>query len=564
LRLRHWWETSVRLACCGLIALLLASSWPSPARADAAADCRQEEASRKIAGCTAVIEAGGAPDLTVAVARRYRGFGHQLNGDFDRAIADYTESIKLDPKQARTFSNRGWAYIEKRQYDPAITDLDEAVRLDPKLAAARSNRGWALVAKRDYDRALADLNEAIRLDPKFVPAINLRGWARYEKRDYEGAIADLNEAIRLNPKYAPAYNNRGNTYRDKGDLARALADYNEAIRLSQRSALAYNNRGYVLAKKGDREKAVADFTKAIALDANAMRPYINRADAYRELGNATAAAADYRKVLQLPAEDAGDRQRQEAARERLARLAEPKAPAKSLRRVALVIGNSAYKNVGALANPSNDARAVAAKLRQLAFSDVAELHDLDLASMTRALRDFGDRAAAAEWAVVFFAGHGIEMGGTNYLIPVDAELKRDTHVPDEAVSLDRVQAKVLAASKFGLVILDACRNNPFAARMVRSAGMRSVSRGLAAVEPEGNVLVAFAAKQGTEAEDGSTGHSPFTEALLASIGEPGLEVNILFRKVRDAVRTKTQRRQDPFVYGSLGSELLYFKPSPSR
>jgi tetratricopeptide (TPR) repeat protein len=555
----------VRVRFYRVIALVLAVAWSAPAHADPAADCRQDEPNRRIAGCTAVITAGGAADLTVAVAHRFRGFGHQLNGDLDRAIADYDTAIRLDPKQARAYNTRGWAYIEKREFDRAITDLDQAIRLDPKLAGAFNNRGWAYIGKRDYDRAITDLNESIRLDPTFAPAFNLRGWARNEKRDTAAALADLNESIRLNPKYAPAYNNRGHSFREKGDLERALADYSEAIRLSPRWALPYNNRGQILAKKGDHNKAIADYTQALSLDAKALRPYGNRADSYRELGKTDLAIADYRKVTQLPADDATDRQRQEAARERIARLTEAKAaPAKSLRRVALVIGNSGYKHVGALANPKNDARAIAAKLRQLSFTEVVELHDLDLANMVRALRDFGDLAAAAEWAVVFFAGHGIELNGTNYLIPVDAELKRDTHVPDETVSLDRVQAKVLAASKFGLVVLDACRNNPFAARMVRSAALRSTTRGLAGVEPEGNVLVAYAAKHGTEAEDGAGQHSPFTQALLANLGEPGLEVNILFRRVRDAVRANTQRRQDPFIYGSLGSELLYFKPPPAR
>jgi uncharacterized caspase-like protein len=157
------------------------------------------------------------------------------------------------------------------------------------------------------------------------------------------------------------------------------------------------------------------------------------------------------------------------------------------------------------------------------------------------------------------------VNGATYLVPVDAELRRDTHVSDETLSLTQVQAKVDAAGKLGLVILDACRNNPFLSRMVRTAGAtRSVGRGLSAVEPEGNVLVAYAAKHGTTAEDGAGEHSPFTEALLAHIEEPGLEVNFLFRKVRDRVRDKTAKRQEPFLYGSLGSEPLFFKSATAR
>jgi tetratricopeptide (TPR) repeat protein len=396
------------------------------------------------------------------------------------------------------------------------------------LTAIYSNRGWAYMEMREIDLAMADLNEAIRIEPKNHFAFNHRGWGHNEKKNFDAAIADLTESIRLNAKYAPAFNNRANAFRAKEELERALADYDEAIRLDPKYLRAYNNRAFLHLRFGDREKALADF----------------------------------RKVVESPAPLAGDRQRQEVARARIESLSRPAAP-ESSKRVALVIGNSDYANVGALNNPKNDAREIASALRRLGFNEVMELYDLDQGAMSRALRDFGDHAAGAEWAVVFFSGHGMEMNGTNYLVPIDAQLKRDAHVADEAISLDRVQAKVDAASRFGLVILDACRNNPFLKRMVRAGGTtRSVGQGLGVIEPEGNVLVAYAAKHGTFAEDGTEKHSPFTEALLRHIEEPGLEVSILFRRIRDDVRKKTERRQDPFVYGSLGSELLYFKTKP--
>ena len=229
-------------------------------------------------------------------------------------------------------------------------------------------------------------------------------------------------------------------------------------------------------------------------------------------------------------------------------------------RVALVIGISNYSNAGVLKNPKNDATATAASLRRLGFTKVIERYDLTRELMGQALKEFGDLAEGAEWAVVFFAGHGMEMNGATYLIPSDAALKRDTHVTDETISLTQVQAKVDAANKLGLIILDSCRNNPFSERMARSRGAtRSISRGLANIEPEGNVLVAYSAKHGTTASDGTGLNSPFTEALLAHIEEPGLEINFLFRRVRDEVRKKTDRRQEPFLYGSLSSEPLYFK-----
>ena len=130
---------------------------------------------------------------------------------------------------------------------------------------------------------------------------------------------------------------------------------------------------------------------------------------------------------------------------------------------------------------------------------------------------------------------------------------------------EEVLAKVETAKKISVVILDACRNNPFLTRMVRSGeASRAVGKGLATVEPGGNVLVAYSAKAGTTASDGSSGgHSPYAEALLAFLEEPGLEINFLFRKVRDEVRRKTEQRQDPYTYGSLGGEQLFFK-APAR
>src|SRR5262249_2930995 len=166
------------------------------------------------------------------------------------------------------------------------------------------------------------------------------------------------------------------------------------------------------------------------------------------------------------------------------------------KRVALVIGNSNYIAVGQLPNPKNDARAMAATLRRLGFSEVIEQYDVTREMMGQAVKEFGDRAEGAEWALVFYAGHGLEMGGVNYLIPTDAKLVRDTHVPDETVSLTSVQTKVDGATKIGLVILDSCRNNPYLTRMVRTGAAgtsRSVSRGLANIEPEGNMLVVYSA-----------------------------------------------------------------------
>jgi uncharacterized caspase-like protein len=228
-------------------------------------------------------------------------------------------------------------------------------------------------------------------------------------------------------------------------------------------------------------------------------------------------------------------------------------------RVALVIGNSNYSAVGRLPNPPRDAAVLAQALRDAGFRTVQVESDLGSEAMRRALRDFSAQAATADWAVIYYAGHGIEIGGQNYLVPIDARLRSDRDVQFEAVPLDQVLTSIEGARKLRLVILDACRDNPFAQQMTRSLASRSVGRGLARIEPEGGTLVAYAAKAGQVALDGEGQNSPFVSALVKHIGTPGTEINFLFRKVRDDVLAATGKAQEPFVYGSLPGENFYFR-----
>ena len=230
-------------------------------------------------------------------------------------------------------------------------------------------------------------------------------------------------------------------------------------------------------------------------------------------------------------------------------------------RVALVIGNGRYASVPALPNPDRDAGLIAETLRGAGFQSVTLATDLSRTGLIAALNRFSEEAERADWALVYFAGHGIEVGGTNYLVPVDARLRSDRDIGDEAVALDRVLEAIDAARKLRLVILDACRDNPFLTAMRRTQAARSIGRGLARVEPEGGTLIAFAAKHGQTALDGEGEHGPFVQALTRRIATPGLEINKLFRLVHDDVLAATGRRQEPYVYGSLPGEDFYFQPS---
>ena len=232
------------------------------------------------------------------------------------------------------------------------------------------------------------------------------------------------------------------------------------------------------------------------------------------------------------------------------------------KRVALVVGNSAYRNVPELPNPANDAGAVAAALNRLGFS-VTLIANASFEEMRRGLIALGREAAAADMAVMYFAGHGMEISGENWLIPIDAELKKDIDAENEAISLRSVMLQVSNTTSLGLVVLDACRNNPFAAKMHRALALRAATAGgLGRIEPVGNVLVAYAARDGTTALDGDGRNSPFTTALLHNIETPGIEVTFMFRNVRDDVMEATRNEQQPFVYGSLSRRAIYLAGDP--
>jgi uncharacterized caspase-like protein len=240
-------------------------------------------------------------------------------------------------------------------------------------------------------------------------------------------------------------------------------------------------------------------------------------------------------------------------------------PALAEKRVALVLGNSAYRNVAQLTNPVNDSARIASTLKDAGFDIVDSRQDLPAAETRRALRDFADRARDADIAVVYYAGHGIEVDGANYLIPVDAKLERDTDVYDEALSLERVLIAIEPAKKLRLVILDACRDNPFSKTMKRTVASRAIGQGLAKVEPSApNVLIAYSAKAGSTAADGDGKNSPFTTALANHLATPGLDVRRAFGFVRDEVLKSTGNKQEPFVYGSLGGEDVPLVPAPAR
>ena len=336
---------------------------------------------------------------------------------------------------------------------------------------------------------------------------------------------------------ATSYINRGGAYSDRGDYERAIADFNEAIRLDPKYAAAYFGRGRAYELKSDFANALSDFRAALGLAPGDT--YV--AEAVRRIERKLAARTEPKPPVSKSVEP-------------------PVVPGQPEARIALIIGNGSYANFGALPNPGNDAKAIAAALNGIGFKTVTLLFDLPRERLLDALKTFAREAEKADWALIYFAGHGLELGWVNYLVPVDAKMSSDRDASFEAIELQKVLDAVGGAKKIGLVILDACRDNPFVKTMTRSmASTRSIGRGLAHIEPEGATLVAYAAKHGQVAEDGAGKNSPFVTALIKNLETPGLEINLLFRKVRDDVMAVTGRRQEPFVYSSLPGEAFYFR-----
>ncbi|MGX5844849.1 caspase family protein [Mesorhizobium sp. ArgA1] len=227
------------------------------------------------------------------------------------------------------------------------------------------------------------------------------------------------------------------------------------------------------------------------------------------------------------------------------------------KRVALVIGNSAYQHAVQLANPKNDSSDMNAKLQSLGF-EVVSGQNLDLAGMRRTVRQFLDKLDGADIALFFYAGHGLQVNGNNYMVPVDAQLASYNDLDFEALPMDLVLSAMERSTKVNLIFLDACRDNPFAEKLSRSMGTRSgsVSRGLARLGSGVGSLIAFATQPGNVAMDGAGRNSPFTSALVAHLGTPGQDIMRELIDVRRDVLAATDGKQVPWENSSLTGEVV--------
>ena len=235
----------------------------------------------------------------------WRGVIWSDKKEYDIAIADYKEAIRLDPQNESAFISRGLAWKNKKEFDKAIADFNEAIRLDPQDTTAFNNRGTAWLGKQEYDKAIADFNEAIRLDPQDAFAFNNRGIAWNDKEEYNKALADFNEAIRLDPQNATVFVNRGIGWRKKKEYDKALADFNVAIRLDPQYASAFNNRAWLMAtcpdaRVRDGKRAVESANRACELNGSKSPFHLGTlAASYAEEGDFAKAVEWQTKAIEL-------------------------------------------------------------------------------------------------------------------------------------------------------------------------------------------------------------------------------------------------------------------------
>jgi tetratricopeptide (TPR) repeat protein len=564
----------MRALLMGLV--ILAATGPARAAGDIDT-CRNSAAEliARLAACESVIADDTITGTSRAAAFWFRGDNLMKKRDYDGAIAAFTASHEISPQNINVINARGIAYSNKGDDERALADYDLCLQLRPTFGSAYNNRGLIFMRRGELQRALDEFNLAVKHifndQSRFLHHYNR---ARVEGllKLYDASLADYAEALKVNPDgpQVPAY--RCITYAGMGKFDEAVADCNTVLAKAPNQIYSLTSRANAYLGKGNLDAALDDYNQVLKINPNYVRAYVGRGQLNEKRRNLAAARADYRAAANAVAsrrEDIDTTLARAVARERLEALlgaaaptpaskASPSQPA-GPRKVALIIGNGAYQNVAPLDNPPRDAKLIASTFRDLGFATVTLAPDLGRDKFFASLHEFGLEAEKADWAVVYYAGHGMEIGGVNYLIPVDARLKADSDAETQAVALEQVIAAVAGARKLRLVMLDACRDNPFEKTMQRTIALKLVNRGFSNIEPEAGFMVVYAAKHGETALDGDSFNSPFATVLARVIKEPKIEVRKLFDIVRDDVWKATNRTQQPFTYGSLpGREDFYF------
>ena len=456
--------------------------------------------------------------------------------------------------KAKYLAYRGWAHTQKHDYQAALADLDMSIALDDRQFGSRGSRAGVHRVLGALDHALKDADACIKLAPRFAPARTLRGDILRDKGDTDGALKEYDAALKLDPTEFSAYTGRSITYRILGRPKESQAELMRALALDNRVAEIYVAQGQLAESNRDLTKAREAYTRALE-QPKSIR-FTNKTgspiiDAARQQKIAAARLA----VLNSEPPDVAS---------------SPADAAAPMQKLALVIGNGAYGTASKLPNPPRDARLIAQELRNIGF-DTTESIDMSSDAMRRAVKDFLAKAPRAKVTLIFFAGHGMQIDGKNYLVPTDAKLTNDKSFTDELIDLDFIMAGLDDKLRANVIVLDACRDNPFATKAPldsvasRSVAIRSGLAPQAGLSSGGTLgagtLIAFATAPGQVAYDGEGASSPFTTALARHIVTPGLEAQQMLTRVRSEVVAATKGKQVPWSNSSLLGE-VYLAAAP--
>jgi len=522
---------------------------------------RQIEMAQRLAACEKLLDAGGLTGKDLSWALGVRANGYMRKRDYNHAIADFTAAFAADSDNVGMLNARGWAYEMQGKDDQAMADYNLALQKRFNFGGAYNNRGTLYLRKGALQSALDDFSAAVKFAPNMYIGHANRGRVLAITKDFDGAMAEFAAAIEIDQNAQQAVVYRCEAYVDMRRFDDAITDCSAVIAKVPNYHFALCKRAEAYMGKGNLDAALKDLNTVLGMNPNHIRAHVDRGQIFERRHDLVQARADYRSaaVAVTRYDDVDVAMARQTARERLDALSAQGPSVSAGRRIALVIGNGAYRNVHPLDNPPRDAKMIAASLRDLGFQTVTLSNDLTRDKFFESLRSFATDAEKADWAVIYYAGHGFEIGGVNYLVPVDARLAVDKDAATEAVALDQVIAAVGGARKLRLVMLDACRDNPFAPTMKHTIALQLVDKGFSDIEPSAGFMVVYAAKHGETALDGEGADSPFAVALAHDIKEPHVEVRKLFDIVRDDVWNATKHAQQPFTYGSpTGRDDFYF------
>ena len=426
---------------------------------------------------------------------------------------------------------------------------------------------------RTADQVIADSTKAIELDPSNGHGFYARSSAYKRKGDYAHAVADMTEVIKLIPENTPVYGafrsswskasmywERAQLYEEWGRTDAAIADYTEVVRRDPNDSRP-REQLEKLAKSDN--KATVPLWSAITAPSTASAPRVTP-PVPRFVTTPPPAPTPAAKappppfVRDPPTATATAPASQPSANP-------PPTIAAHGRRVALVVGNAAYAGGARLANPANDADDVASALRQLGF-DVIQGKDLTLESFSKLIDEFRAKAAGSEAALFYYAGHAMQFEEHNWLMPIDTRLSTPFEARHFNVDLNEVIGEIEGRAGATLVFLDACRNNPladeFKSRMASQNRAFANARGLARLDiTTPQTFVVYATRPNSVAEDGIGRNSPFTQAFLANVNTPGVEIEVLMKRVSAAVEEQTKGKQQPERLSRLKQEFYFVGPA---